>query len=112
MKGAEGETPLLGHLGGKGAAPAVGAAAEPGLPGGPARPEDAAPRPPVCPVSSAALLACMNHLPTVHRAGEDQQGAAAAFTGRQSHLNSRFCSRSYVSALNRRRGREDPVLSA
>lgn len=55
-----------------------------GRPGGPARAGDAAPCPPVCPVSSAALPACVNHLPTVHRAGEDQQGVAAAFTGRQS----------------------------
>lgn len=43
----------------------------------------------------------VSHLPTVHRAGEDQQGAAAAFTGRQSLPNPRFCSR---SSLKKRRG--------
>lgn len=66
----------------------------------PGRPGDAVPRPPVCPVSSDAFPACMNHLPTVHQAGEDEQGMAAAFIGRQSHLNSRFSSRSHVSVLN------------
>lgn len=37
----------------------------------------------------------------------------AAFTGRQSHLNARFGSKSYVSLLNQRRGRgKDPCPAA
>lgn len=45
----------------------------PGCGGGPARPGGAAPRPPVCPVSSAAPPACVSRLPTVRRAGEDER---------------------------------------